>query len=137
MPEKAFNLCIKKALPLKNLFRNLNVWLSAGTLYTWARTKIFWIWFICTLEGYVVIRTYFVLKKVQIWNTLIYNYTVCGTRIEVSTVNSTSSNRIAMNSYLLEIERHGAYIHYTLSSMRFALEITIAIQMRSSYLNIF
>ena len=46
--------------------------LSAGTLYTWARTKIFWIWFICTLEGCVVLWTYLILKKVQIWNTLMY-----------------------------------------------------------------
>ena len=45
--------------------------LSAGTLYAWARTKIFWIWFICTLEGCVVIWTYLILKKVQIWNTLV------------------------------------------------------------------
>ena len=62
-------------MPLKNLLKNLNFWLSAGTLYTWATTKIFWIWFICTLEGYVVLCTYLILKKVQIWNTLMY--TLC------------------------------------------------------------
>ena len=58
-------------MPLKNLFRNLHFWLSAGTPYTWARTKIFWIWFICTLEGCVVLWTCLILKKVQIWNTLV------------------------------------------------------------------
>ena len=52
--------------------QNLNFWLSAGTLCTWARTKIFWIWFICTLEGCVVLCTYLILKKVQIWNTLMF-----------------------------------------------------------------
>ena len=70
MPENAFNLYIKRELPLKNLFKNLHFWLSAGTPYTWARTKIFWIWFICTLEGCVVLWTCLILKKVQIWNTL-------------------------------------------------------------------
>ena len=63
MPENAFNLYITRELPLKNLFKNLHFWLSAGTPYTWARTKIFWIWFICTLEGYVVICTYRIFKK--------------------------------------------------------------------------
>ena len=63
MPENAFNLYIKRELPLKNLFKNLHFWLSAGTPYTWARTKIFWIWFICTLEGCVELRTYLILKK--------------------------------------------------------------------------
>ena len=46
--------------------------LSGGTLYTWARTKIFWIGFICTLEGCVMPCTYFYLKKVQFWNTLMF-----------------------------------------------------------------
>ena len=71
MPENAFNLYITRELPLKNLFKNLHFWLSAGTPYTWARTKIFWIWFICTLEGCVVLWTCLILKKVQIWNTLV------------------------------------------------------------------
>ena len=46
-------------------------WLSAGTLYSWDREKSFWIWFIYTLEGYVLGCTYFFFEKVYFWNTLI------------------------------------------------------------------
>ena len=72
MPENAFNLYIKRELPLKNLFKNLHFWLSVGTPYNWARTKVFWIWVIYTLEGCVLLWTCLILKKVQIWNTLIH-----------------------------------------------------------------
>ena len=46
-------------------------WLSAGTLYSWDREKSFWIWFIYTLEGYVLGCTYFFFEKVYFWNTLL------------------------------------------------------------------
>ena len=34
------------------------------------KKKSFWIWFICTLEGCVLLLTYFFLEKMQLWNTL-------------------------------------------------------------------
>ena len=49
-------------------------WLSAGTLYSWDREKSFWIWFIYTLEGYVLGCTYFFFEKVYFWNTLLFMF---------------------------------------------------------------
>ena len=61
------NLVCSKIPPLFFAFRSprktLYFWLSAGTPYTWARTEIFWIWFIFTREGCVVLWTYSILKK--------------------------------------------------------------------------
>ena len=34
-----------------------------------SKKKSFWIWFICTLEGCVLLLTFFV-EKMQLWNTL-------------------------------------------------------------------
>ena len=67
--QKSFKfIYIGSIVPQKSLHFSV----CAGTPNTWARTKIFWIWFICTLEGCVVLWTYLILKKVQIWNTLMY-----------------------------------------------------------------
>ena len=36
--------------------------------------KFFWVCFICTLEGCILLWTYFFFEKVQIWNTLMLMY---------------------------------------------------------------
>ena len=61
--QKSFKfIYIERIAPQKSLKKSKFL-LSGGTLYTWARTKLFWIWFICTLEGCVVPCFYLFLEK--------------------------------------------------------------------------